>query len=150
MEPGNHSSSLIEKLLRSERSDNWNSAEINGLCDVIRQTSFEIHKFLRSGHLERVYENALAHRLTKIGIHVIQQHPLDVCDEDGTLLGHFCADLSVENRLVVEIKACRGLIDDHVAQLLGYLRASRLEHGLLINFGGPKLQIKKYILTRDS
>ena len=113
-------------------------------------TSFEIHKFLRSGHLERVYENALAHRLTKIGIHVIQQHPLDVCDEDGTLLGHFCADLFVENRLVVEIKACRGLIDDHVAQLLGYLRASRLEHGLLINFGGPKLQIKKYILTRDS
>jgi len=150
MEPGNHSSSLIEKLLRSERSDNWNSAEINGLCDVIRQTSFEIHKFLRSGHLERVYENALAHRLTKIGIHVIQQHPLDVCDEDGTLLGHFCADLFVENRLVVEIKACRGLIDDHVAQLLGYLRASRLEHRLLINFGGPKLQIKKYILTRDS
>ena len=92
-------------------------------------------------------KNALAHRLTKIGIHVIQQHPLDVCDEDGTLLGHFCADLSVENRLVVEIKACRGLIDDHVAQLLGYLRASRLEHGLLINFGGPKLQIKKYILN---
>lgn len=53
-------------------------------------------------------------------------------------------------RLVVEIKACRSLIDDHVAQLLGYLRASRIELGLLINFGGPKLQIKKYILDRSS
>jgi GxxExxY protein len=117
------------------------------LCDVIRETSFEIHKFLRSGHLESVYENALTHRLSKIGIHVIQQYPLDVRDEDGTLLGHFCADLFVSNSLVVEIKACRTLADDHVAQLLGYLRASRIEHGLLINFGGPKLQIKKYILT---
>src|SRR5213593_938377 len=140
MEPGNHSSSLIEKLLRSERSDNWNSAEINRLCDVIRETSFEIHKFLRSGHLEKVYENALAHRLAKVGVPVIQQHPLDVSDEDGTPLGHFCADLFVAGRLVVEIKACRCLVDDHVAQLLGYLRASRIEHGLLINFGGPKLQ----------
>jgi GxxExxY protein len=142
----NPTSPLVERLLNP---DAGSIAEINRLCDFIRQTSFEIHKFLRSGHLERVYENALAHRLSKSGIAVIQQHPLDVRDEDGTLLGHFCADLFVENRLVVEIKACRGLIDDHVAQLLGYLRASRIEHGLLINFGGPKLQIKKYILDRN-
>jgi GxxExxY protein len=134
---------LLEPDARIDRS-----AEVNALCDLIRETSFDIHKFLRSGHLEKVYENALTHRLTKLGITVIQQHPLDVCDEDGTLLGHFCADLFVESRLVVEIKACRGLIDEHVAQLLGYLRASRIEHGLLINFGGPKLQIKKYILDR--
>ncbi len=144
----NQASPLIDRLLSSDERA-LHSAHVNRLCDVIRETSFEIHKFLRSGHLEKVYENALAHRLTKIGIAVIQQHPLDVCDHDGTLLGHFCADLFVENQLVVEVKACRGLIDDHVAQLLGYLRASRIEHGLLINFGGPKLQIKKYILDRD-
>ena len=68
-------------------------------------------------------------------------------------MGHcwvISADLFVENKLVVEIKACRGLIDDHVAQLLGYLRASRIEHGLLINFGSSKLQVKKYILDRLS
>jgi GxxExxY protein len=140
-------SRLIDNLLNPDDRE-LSRAKINHLCDLIRETSFEIHKFLRSGHLEKVYENALAHRLSKVGIAVIQQHPLDVCDEDGTLLGHFCADLFVENKLVVEIKACRGLIDDHVAQLLGYLRASRIEHGLLINFGGPKLQIKKYILDR--
>ena len=139
--------SLMSKLL--ERDDRIQRlANVNALCDLIRETSFDIHKFLRSGHLEKVYENALAHRLTKLGIAVIQQHPLDVCDEDGTLLGHFCADLFVDSRLVVEIKACKGLIDDHVAQLLGYLRALRIEHGLLINFGSPKLQIKKYILDR--
>jgi len=141
-------STLIEKLLNPEDRE-VSQAQINQLCDLVRETSFEIHKFLRSGHLEKVYENALAHRLSKVGIEVVQQHPLDVCDEDGTLLGHFCADLFVENKLVVEIKACRCLIDDHVAQLLGYLRASRIEHGLLINFGSPKLQIKKYILNRN-
>src|SRR5215510_5665551 len=119
MPPNSQSSSLIEKVLRREQR--IDEAEINKLCDTIRQTSFEIHKFLRSGHLEKVYENALAHRLTKLGIPVIQQHPLDVCDEDGTLLGHFCADLFVAYTIVVEIKACRVLIDDHIAQLLGYL-----------------------------
>ena len=141
-------SPLIESLLRPARQD-LDHAKVNKLCDVMRQTSFDVHKFLRSGHLEKVYENALAHRLGKLGIQVIQQHPLDVCDEDGTLLGHFCADLFIDNELVVEVKACRCLADDHVAQLLGYLRASRKQHGLLINFGGSKLQIKKYILDRD-
>jgi len=148
MPPNSQSSSLIEKVLRPEQR--IDEAEINKLCDAIRQTSFEIHKFPRSGHLEKVYENALTHRLRKLGIQVVQQHPLNVCDEDGTLLGHFCADLFVANILVVEIKACLALTDDHVVQLLGYLRASRIEHGLLINFGGPKLQIKKYILNNHA
>ncbi len=150
MQEGNHRSPLLEEILRPGDSNARDPAEINKLCDVIRETSFEIHKFLRSGHLEKIYENALAHRLSKIGIQVIQQHPLDVSDEDGTLLGHFCADLFVANKLVVEVKACRGLVDEHIAQLLGYLRASRIEHGLLINFGAQKLQIKKYILSRVS
>ncbi|HYE66698.1 MAG TPA: GxxExxY protein [Pyrinomonadaceae bacterium] len=122
---------------------------INQLCDVIRETSFEIHRYLRSGHLEKIYENALAHRLRKREIDVKQQFPLQVFDEDGTLLGSFSADLLVEERLIIELKACRTLVDEHVAQLLGYLRASRIEHGLLINFGAPKLQIKKYILSRE-
>jgi GxxExxY protein len=143
-------SSLVEKLLHPEPQRIQDNAEVNKLCDLIRQTSFDIHKFLRSGHLEKVYENALAHLLSKIGIHAMQRHSLDVCDEDGTVLGHFSADLFVQNTLLVEVKACRALIDDHVAQLLGYLRASRIEHGLLINFGGPKLQIKKYILNKKT
>ncbi len=143
-------SPLIDRLLDANVNHPTTREDINPLCDLIRQTSFEIHRFLRSGHLEKIYENALAHRLSKAGVQFIQQHPLDVQDEDGTLLGHFCADLFIEGKLVVEIKACRCLVDEHIAQLLGYLRASRIEHGLLINFGGPKLQIKKYILSNDS
>lgn len=67
-------------------------------------------------------------------------------DEDRTVLGDYLADLFVENRLIVELKACKALADEHTAQLLGYLRASRIEHGLLINFGAPKLEIRKFAL----
>lgn len=119
------------------------------LCDVIRETGFAIHKYHRHGHLEKVYENALAHRLAKQGVRVRQQLPLTVYDEDGTVIGEYLADLFVDDRLIVEIKACKGLADEHVAQLLGYLRASRIEHGLLINFGAPKFQIRKFILSDD-
>ena len=123
--------------------------EINRLCDMVRETSFAIHNYHRSGHLEKIYENALAHRLRKQGIDVKQQHPLAVHDEDGTLLGDYAADLFLEDFLIVEVKACKAIVDDHVAQVLGYLRASRMEHGLLINFGAPKLQIKKYVMSQD-
>ncbi|HJP94475.1 MAG TPA: GxxExxY protein [Pyrinomonadaceae bacterium] len=122
------------------------NGDIFTLCNIIRETSFDIHRYLRNGHREQIYENALAHRLTRKGINVEQQQEVKVFDEDGTLLGALRTDLLIENRLICEIKSCRGLIDEHVAQLLGYLRASRIEHGLLINFGGPRLEIKKYIL----
>jgi len=114
---------------------------------LIRETRFSLHQYLRHGHLEKVYENGLAHRLIKIGLKVEQQYSLKVVDEDGTVLGDFIADLYVENCLIVELKACKAIIGDHSAQLLGYLRASRKEHGLLINFGVPKLEVKKYVLS---
>ena len=123
------------------------NGDIFTLCDIIRETSFEVYKYLRSGHREKIYENALAHRLRKRGINLSQQHELRVFDEDGTLLGDLKADLFIENRLICEIKGVRSLVDEHVAQLLGYVRASRIEHGLLINFGAPKLQIRKFIVN---
>jgi len=123
--------------------------DIMQLCDVIRETGFAIHRYHRNGHLEKIYENTLVHRLRKQGLQVQQQHPLKVLDEDGTLLGDFYADLFVDNRLIVEVKAVRNVVEEHVAQLLGYLRASRIEHGLLVNFGAAKFQIKKYILNDD-
>ena len=122
-------------------------AHINQLCDIVRETCFAIHRFHRHGHLEKIYENALAHRLRKQGLGVSQQHPLNVYDEDGTLLGEFFADLFVENQLIVELKATRGLADEHVAQVLGYLRSARIETGLLINFGTPVLYVKKYLMS---
>lgn len=121
--------------------------EIFKLCDVIRETSFEIHKYLRSGFTEKIYENALAHRLRKQGVRADQQECVRVFDEDGTLLGLLRTDILIEQKLICEIKSCSSLVDAHTTQLLGYLRATRLQHGLLINFGGLKLQIKKLILT---
>ncbi len=120
---------------------------INELCDIVRETSFAIHKYHRNGHLEKIYENALVRRLRKQGVRVEQQHPLTVYDEDGTILGEYFADLFIEDCLIVELKAVRGTTDEHVAQLLGYLRSSRVETGLLINFGATKLHVKKYLMS---
>ncbi|MCL4198111.1 MAG: GxxExxY protein [Phycisphaerales bacterium] len=116
------------------------------LCDVIRETSFALHRFLRHGHMEAVYENGLANRLIKSGLTVEQQHPLTVCDEDGTELGQYFADLLVEEQIIVEVKAKAAIIDAHIAQILGYLRGCRIRHGLLINFGTPRLFVKKLVL----
>jgi GxxExxY protein len=99
-----------------------------------------------AGHLEKVYENALVHRLRKQAIHVTQQVPIEIFDEDGTAIGHYVADLLLEGQLLVELKACVTLTPEHLAQIFGYLRGSRLHHALLINFGARTLQVKKLIL----
>jgi len=65
------------------------------------------------------------------------------------VLGDYLADLFVNKCLIVELKAVKALADEHTAQLLGYLRASGIEHGLLINFGAPKLEVKKYVLSQE-
>jgi GxxExxY protein len=121
---------------------------INELCDAVREASFSIHCYLRNGHLEKVYENGLAHRLRKLGLLVEQQHPVDVRDEDGTLLGQFFVDLLIEGELIIEVKAAKSIASEHVAQVLGYLRATGKEHALLINFGAPVLYVKKFILSK--
>ena len=120
--------------------------EIFVLCDQVREVSFALHRYLRYGHLEKVYENGLAHRLRNAQLKVEQQYPLKVYDEDGTVLGEYFADLFVEDCLIVELKACKALAPEHTAQLLGYLRACHIEHGLLVNFGAPKFQIEVRII----
>ena len=122
---------------------------IKELCDLVRQTAYAIHLYHGHGHLEKVYENALAHRLKKIGLSVKQQYPITVYDEDGTVIGEYFADLLVDEKLVIELKACRILADEHVAQILGYLKSARIEDGLLINFGSYRFQIKKYIMSQE-
>ena len=119
--------------------------DMKALCDRVRQVSYDIHEYHGHGHLEKVYENALAHRLHKTGLRAEQQHPIKVYDEDGTLIGDYMADLLIEDELIVEIKTAKTIAPEHEAQVLGYLKSARLEHGLLINFGSYKFQIKKYI-----
>lgn len=117
---------------------------IQDLCDAVRQTAYNIHVYHAHGHLEKIYENALANRLRKLGVEIRQQHGIQVFDEDGTPLGDYHADLLVDSQLIVELKTARTLAPEHEAQILGYLKSARIAHGLLINFGSYKFQIRKY------
>ena len=123
------------------------TADVNALCDQVRQTAYHIHEYHGHGHLEKVYENALAHRLRKAGLEVAQQHPIKVYDEDGTLIGDYLADLLVNGWLIIELKTAKTIAPEHEAQILGYLKSSRLGHGLLINFGSYKFEIRKFAWT---
>jgi GxxExxY protein len=122
---------------------------INELCEFVRETAYAIHLYHAHGHLEKVYENAMAHRLRKAGLNVKQQDPITVFDEDGTIIGEYFADLFIEETLIAELKACRALANEHTAQILGYLRSARKEHGLLMNFGSYKFQIRKYVMSLE-
>jgi GxxExxY protein len=123
--------------------------DIKTLCDQVRQVAYDIHVYHGHGHLEKVYENALAHRLRKAGFDVKVQEPIKVFDEDGTLIGDYLADLLIEGVLIIELKAVKTLAPEHEAQVLGYLKSSRLEHGLLINFGSYKFEIRKFVWTEN-
>jgi GxxExxY protein len=119
--------------------------QVMALCDKVRETAYAIHQHHGNGYLEKVYENALVHRLRKLGLDVKQQHQLTIYDEDGTKIGEYFADLFIENSLIVELKATRTITDEHKAQLIHYLKGSKIEHGLLINFGSYKFFIQKFV-----
>jgi GxxExxY protein len=122
-------------------------SETRTICDVVRNVAYAIHVFHGHGHLEKVYENALFHRLRRAGLHVVQQAPIVVRDEDGTVIGEYFADLLVEGGVIIELKTAKALAHEHFAQILGYLKSTGLNHGLLINFGSYRFEIKKFIRT---
>jgi len=135
---------------RRERKGKKPMNDIKELCAQVRQISYDIHVYHGHGHLEKVYENALAHRLRKAGLDVRQQYPIQVYDEDGTLIGDYYADLLVEGWLIVELKTAKALADEHSAQVLGYLKSARLEHGLLINFGSYRFELRKFAWSQEA
>lgn len=119
---------------------------VNSLADIIRENAFSAHTYFKNGFLEKVYENSLRNRLRKAGLKVEQQIPIPVIDEDGSVVGDYVADLIVEDTLLIELKAIKALSDEHTAQILAYLKTTQLKHGMLINFGSQKIQIRKFIL----
>lgn len=96
---------------------------------------YSVHSELGAGFLEAVYANAMTVLLTRAGIPVKRQVPFDILFH-GQIIGHYRADLIVAAKVVVEIKAAKCIVPQHTAQLLNYLKASRLPVGLLLNFGG--------------
>ena len=124
---------------------NANEDEIAVLCDNIRQTAYELHVYLGVGYLEKVYENALCHRLEKKGMPVHRQIPIHVKDEGGFPIGDYIADVVVGD-IILELKAVDTLNDAHIGQTLNYLKATGLKHAMLINFGSVKFQCRKLAL----
>ena len=104
---------------------------------------------LGSGFLEKVYENALAHELRKAGLNVAQQHGIEV-RYDGVKVGDYVADLLVEGQILIELKTCKELNEIHLAQCLNYLKATGLKVCLLMNFGRPKIEIRRLMMDQGS
>ena len=108
-------------------------------------SAFTVYNTLGYGFLEKVYENALVHELRKAGLHITQQKPFPVF-YDGINVGDYVADLLVGESLLVELKSAKAIDDSHIAQCLNYLKAARLRHGLLLNFGPQRVEIRRLIM----
>ncbi len=103
-----------------------------------------VSRELGTGFLEAVYENALVLELEEKGILFEKQSPLDIYYK-SQLIGQYKADLIVEDKLIIELKAVPTFNDKHKAQVLNYLRATGLNVGLLLNFGMPRLGIQRIV-----
>src|SRR5882762_722402 len=111
------------------------------LTQKIIGCAYTVHNSLGPGFLEKVYENALRIELEKLGLEVKQQEPINVL-YDGQVVGEYYADLWVDERVIVELKAALALAKEHEVQLVNYLTATGVNDGLLINFG-PSVQVKR-------
>ncbi len=114
------------------------------LTGKILEGAFAVHNTLGCGFLEKVYSNALLFELRNMGLHCEQEIPFKVRYKD-VVVGDYCADLIVERRVLVELKACASLDSVHEAQILNYLKASNIKVGLPLNFGKSKLQYRRFI-----
>lgn len=129
---------------RTQMDADGRRLELNWVTERIIGCAFTVGNALGIGFWERVYENALVHELGKAGLGVEQQKLLQVF-YDGVLVGQFYADLLVEQAVIVELKAVTALDTKHFAQCMNYLKATGLTLGLLINFGSPKVEIKRVV-----
>jgi GxxExxY protein len=116
--------------------------ELNALTERILGCAFKVSNTLGCGFLEKVYENALVHELRKNGFKADPQHPVNVY-YDGILVGEYFADILVNDTVILELKAALDHHDIFTAQCLNYLKATGKPLCLLLNFGKPKVEIKR-------
>jgi len=117
--------------------------KLSKLTENIIGIYYKVYNQLGYGFLEKVYENALTIEFKKHGYNAKAQSPISVTYDKETI-GEYFADILIDNKVIIEIKAVRKLIPEHEAQLLNYLKATDIEVGLLLNFG-PKPEIKRKI-----
>ena len=118
---------------------------IDELTYKINGAIFEVNKVLGTGFLEKVYENALLVELRNMGLTAKNQVPINI-NYKGKLVGEYFADIIVEDKVVLELKATDSIQKIHEAQLLNYLKATNFKIGLLVNFTHPKAEIKRFVL----
>jgi len=124
-------------------------SELDRVTEKIIGCAFMVGNRLGCGFLEKIYENALVIELRKAGLRIAQQQLMKVL-YDEVVVGTYVADVVVEDSVLVEIKAVKLLDEIHSAQCLNYLKATGLPLCLLINFGRPRVDIKRLILTTDA
>jgi len=112
------------------------------LTDKIIKCVYDVYNELGYGFLEKVYENALMIALYENGLSAENQRSIEVYYKN-TIVGDYRADILVDNKVILEIKAVKEFVSEHEAQLLNYLKATKYEVGFLINFG-PKIEFKRF------
>lgn len=121
------------------------TAAKDSLTGQILAAAFEVANTLGHGFLEAVYRKALAHELSQTG-HAVEQEKAFKVIYKGAEIGTYVADMIVDSRVVVELKASEALSPAHTAQCLNYLKASGIKTGLLLNFGRPKIEYRRLVL----
>lgn len=121
------------------------------ITEKIIGSSFEVHKFLGNGFQEVIYQRALAWEMRQVGLDFSREIEQEIFYKElPEPIGTRRADFVVEGKVLVELKALTKLEDVHLAQALNYLKAYRIEVGLLINFGSKSLEFKRLVLTQKS
>ena len=119
----------------------------SALTEKIIQAFYEVYNTLGYGFLEKVYENALMIELEERDLYAEQQNGVKVYYRRRDI-GKYFADITVENKVIVELKSVAAITEEHEAQLVNYLRATDIEVGLLLNFG-PKPKVVRRVLTQE-
>jgi len=119
------------------------------LTQKIIGCAYHVYNTMGSGYLESVYEKCLIIELRKAGLPAISQHPIQVTYH-GENVGDFIADIFVDGKVIVELKAIRQLTTLHEVQLVNYLTSTNTEVGLLINFGATKVEVKRKVRNLPS
>ena len=117
------------------------------LTEKIIGCAFKVYNQLGAGFLEKIYENALAIELKDAGLSAQQQYPIKVYYNE-IVIGDYIADIVVEDRVIIELKAVNSLAKAHEVQLVNYLKATKIEVGLLINFGDI-ISVKRKVLSKN-
>ena len=123
---------------------NADEDRLNEITEAIIGAAFTVSNTLGSGFLEKVYENALALELRSLGLNTVQQAPIELLYRQECV-GEYFADLLVENSVIVELKAIQKLDPTHMAQVMNYLNATGFKIGLLLNFGQPRVEVKRLV-----